>query len=72
MDPLEEARRGGQKAALSLMEDTERQGDIHYLVEAIRTAALNDTKYNYHLLQTVAEFAMGQWQEINDPTKQTG
>lgn len=63
-DPLEEAREQGLEAGLRIIADNaEHRQEDHdtatiEVVEAIRTAAATDSKFNFHLLERIALLAV--------------
>lgn len=63
-DPLEEAREQGLDAGLRIIADyAEHRQEDHdtatiEVVEAIRTAAATDSKFNFHLLERIAILAV--------------
>ncbi|WP_026757686.1 hypothetical protein [Sediminimonas qiaohouensis] len=63
-DPLEEAREQGLDAGLRIIADfAEHRQEDHdtatiEVVEAIRTAAATDSKFNFHLLERIAMLAV--------------
>ena len=62
-DPLQEAREQGLDAGLRMIADyAEHREEDHdtatiEVVEAIRTAAATDCKFNFHLLERIAMLA---------------
>lgn len=56
-DPLAEAEENGRAAGVRIIEDLVRNSDVAECVNQIRTAALNDSKFNWHLLESVVALA---------------
>ncbi|WP_146681552.1 hypothetical protein [Thioclava sp. F28-4] len=56
-DRLAEAQENGRAAGVQIIEDLVRNHDFIECVNQIRTAALNDSKYNWHLLESIAALA---------------
>lgn len=56
-DPLYDARDDGREAGLRIIEDLIRSNDLAECVMQIRTAASNDSKFNWHLIEAIASMA---------------
>ncbi|OWY04702.1 hypothetical protein B6V75_00680 [Thioclava sp. F1Mire-8] len=56
-DPLAEFHENGRAAGVRIIEDLVRNGDMDECVNQIRTAAINDSKFNWHLLESIAALA---------------
>jgi hypothetical protein len=56
-DPLDDARAGGVCAGFSILDDFNRSGDVDECIRQVRLAAQNDTKYNWHLIETIVSMA---------------
>lgn len=66
-DPLAEARDEGRAAGVRIIEDLVRTRDLDECVSQIRTAALNDSKFNWHLLESIASLAALGYEAPSDP-----
>lgn len=76
-DHLEDQEERGLEAGLRIIADyAEHRRDDHEtatneVVAAIRTAAANDNKFNYHLLERIAVLAAMGFESVNDPSTST-
>ena len=65
-DPLAEAQENGRAAGVRIIEDLVRNRDVDECVNQIRTAALNDSKFNWHLLESIAALAARGFEQPDD------
>lgn len=71
-DPLQEAKDEGLSAGLEIIADYQRNRLKDHgaatleVVEAIRTAAENDSKFNFHVLERIAMLAVLGLSELED------
>ncbi|RCW88574.1 hypothetical protein [Paracoccus lutimaris] len=71
-DPLEESKQQGREGAARIIADfveaskTDYEEAVQIAVEAIRTAALNNIKSNYHLIEAVMAMAALGWEKPTD------
>jgi hypothetical protein len=65
-DPLAEAQENGRAAGLRIVEDLVRNRDVDESVSQIRTAALNDSKFNWHLLESIVALAARSLENPDD------
>lgn len=70
-DPLLEDSKKAHSAACMLLDDFSLNGEIEPLVEAIRQAALNDSRFNYLIIETIARFAVEGFATVNDQARLT-
>jgi hypothetical protein len=66
LDPLKEAEDGGYDAARMILEDIGSDEDMHDAIQAIRTAALNDSKFNYHLIEWILRHALIGFEKVEE------
>jgi len=56
-DPLQEVREQGLAAGVQIIADLVRTRDLDECISQIRLAAINDSKFNWHVLESIASFA---------------
>ena len=65
-ETLAEAQENGRAAGVRIIEDLVRNRDVDECVNQIRTAALNDSKFNWHLLESIAALAARGFERPDD------
>lgn len=71
-DPLEELKQQGFAAGAQIIADfvaaskTDYEEAVQVAVEAMRTASMSDSKFNYHLIEAIMAMAARGWNAPND------